>query len=203
MTTTTTKKELNIMSKMINAMEEMKNPTKDTNAYKYKYATLDQVLSIVKPALFKNKLMLLQRVERDGEQYLLTTSVADENEIMNLDMRPITFSGDAQRDGSLETYYRRYSLMTVFGLAGEDDDGAATKKVESAEPKKETKDKKKDSPELTDAKNYFIRVCQKRGGWEKFIQDVKADEGYAILKDVPDFWRKQADKIAETVEQID
>lgn len=201
MTTTTTKKELNIMSKMINAMEEMKNPTKDTNAYKYKYATLDQVLSIVKPALFKNKLMLLQRVERDGEQYLLTTSVADENEIMNLDMRPITFSGDAQRDGSLETYYRRYSLMTVFGLAGEDDDGAATKKEEQSETK--TKERKKDSPELTDAKNYFIKICQKRGGWEKFIGDVKADEGYAILKDVPDFWRKQADRIAEKFEQID
>lgn len=201
MTTTTTKKELNIMSKMIAAMEEMKNPTKDTSAYKYKYATLDQVLSIVKPALFKQKLMLLQRVERDGEQYLLTTSVADENEIVNLDMRPITFSGDAQRDGSLETYYRRYSLMTVFGLAGEDDDGAATKKDESET--KTTKDKKKDSPELTDAKNYFIRICEKRGGWKKFIDDVKADEGYAILKDVPDFWRKQADRIAEKFEQID
>lgn len=186
-----------IMAKIIKAMAGMRNPKRDATAdvkkYKYTYATLEQVLSIVKPQLFAHELVLLQRVEhRDGEYYL-TTSIADAAETLELDIRPITFTGDAQRDGSLETYYRRYALMTVFGLAGEDDDGAATKKPTG-------KDKGGDSPELKAAKLHFCDVCERRGGWKKYLDELKAtDSGFEILKDVPDYWRRQADRIEDEI----
>jgi len=195
-----TSTEMTIRGRFIAACKQMKNPTKDTNAYKYKYATLDQVVGIVKPALFAQDLALMQRVEHiEGDFYLLRTGICDEHEILDLDERPIVFCGDAQKDGSLETYYRRYSLMTVFGLAGEDDDGAATKPDKNTDKKSD--EKKHDSQQLKEAKLYFCRVCEKRGGWEKHLEKLKQDDGFEILKDVPDFWRKQADKIAEEVAQ--
>lgn len=115
------------------ALSEMPNPVKDTKAYNYKYETLDQVLGIVQPALMKHGLFCMQGMECVSEgNYELRTYIFDaESESdgfssrLVMDARPVHLVGDSQKDGSAETYARRYALKTVFGLAGEDDDGQA------------------------------------------------------------------------------
>ena len=57
--------------------------------------------------------------------YALETVVFDEREEIVLDTRPMHDYPSAQDTGSWETYMRRYALRSAFGLAGEDDDGAA------------------------------------------------------------------------------
>ena len=118
--------------RLLEAMREMVNPTKESVAtvptkgggkYTYKYETLDQVLAIVRPALMRNGLGLTQYV-RDG---FLCTAVFDVSEIRVMDERQVPNTSDPQAFGSWETYMRRYSLRSVFGLCGEDDDGAAAK----------------------------------------------------------------------------
>lgn len=111
------------------AIAEMPNPVKDTKAYNYKYETLAQVLAIVQPALLKHGMFVAQGMECVSEdKYELRTYIFDaesDTPRMVMDCRPVFLKGDSQKDGSAETYARRYALKTVFGLAGEDDDGAA------------------------------------------------------------------------------
>ena len=117
-------------NKLLNAMQQMTNPKKDKTAtvptkaggrYTYKYTQLDDVLSIVRPALLDNGIVLLQGVQDDK----MVCSVTDGNCTLTLDSRLFLPKGDSQAQGSYETYMRRYQLLTAFGLAGEDDDGAA------------------------------------------------------------------------------
>ena len=115
--------------KLMQAMWQMQNPKKDVTAkgakFSYDYATLDQVAGIVKSVLKDNGLALSQCVTRSEGEWILKTVVFDEEEMVPLDVRPYRVIPDAQQQGSFETYMRRYALMMVFGLAGEDDDGAA------------------------------------------------------------------------------
>lgn len=123
--------------KLMTAMKQMENPTKSKKAtvptksgkeYSYNYESLDQVLEVVRPALAENGLMLVQgiRWHEQSAGYVLETGAMDENETRILDTRPMPQCDDAQAEGSWETYKRRYALRTAFGLAAEDDDGAAT-----------------------------------------------------------------------------
>ena len=125
-------------AKLLAAMQEMSNPKKDTNAYKYKYAQLDQVLDIVRPALQAHGMDIRwQQTQvstayldpKDGEIkertiFVQNLYVFDANEERLMDSRPIDFTAPIQDRGKEETYLRRYALQSVFALAAEDDDGA-------------------------------------------------------------------------------
>lgn len=90
------------------------------------------------------------------ENYQLITIVmaADQERVM--DMRPMVFRADPQDNGSYETYNRRYALLTVFGLAPEDDDGerAKPRKKAGQEPRKPRNKQKQEpiDPELEPVK---------------------------------------------------
>lgn len=140
------KDERTIYQRLMDAMAAMENPKKDKLAkgakFNYNYESLDQVLECVRPHLAANGLCLSQGQEwRDGRGYVLVTAVFDAGGKLVMDERPMRdFGNDAQAAGSWETYMRRYALRSAFGLAGEDDDGAATKnaKVRQPKPKKAT-----------------------------------------------------------------
>lgn len=119
-------------ARLMAAMQLMGNPVKDTKGHNYKYAQLDQVTDVVKPALYSNGLAFRQENVREGGEALLKTVVFDEAEERVMDTRPIPDNADPQKRGSWETYQRRYALLTVFGLAPEDDDGAAAKPAQKA-----------------------------------------------------------------------
>lgn len=126
-----------LKSRLVDAMADMVNPqkaktakvpTKNGGSYQYKYETLDQVLAAIRPPLIERKIGLTQRqVWSDNtNSYALETVVFDGTEEIVMDVRPLHDYPDAQSTGSWETYMRRYALRSAFGLAGEDDDGAAT-----------------------------------------------------------------------------
>ena len=119
---------LGFNARLAAAIAEMPNPVKDTKAYQYSYETLPQVLGIVQPALLKNGLYVMQGMVmgEEGKTCLITTIFDTmSNDKFPADSRPVHLVGDSRKDGSAETYARRYALKTVFGLAGEDDDGEA------------------------------------------------------------------------------
>ena len=114
-------------AKLMAAMQAMGNPVRDTKGHNYKYAQLDQVMDVIKPALAANGLAVRQGAKLEGSFLLLETVVFDGDEERVMDVRPIEHMADPQKQGSYETYMRRYALLTVFGLAPEDDDGQAAK----------------------------------------------------------------------------
>lgn len=121
--------------RLMDAIAEMKDPVRNTKGYNYKYATLDQVKSIVRPALQKNGLEYRQQI-KDGEAgSVLQTYIFDEKEDHLMDERQVYIYEDCQKYGSQQTYQSRYALLLVFGLAPEDDDGQATTKAKSTTAK--------------------------------------------------------------------
>lgn len=123
------KKELTINEKLIKAINDCKTPKK-TATMKYgnvnhEYAPLSEVIQVVKQSLAKQGLCLLQGITSktigDIPTYELLTRVSDGIDIVTLDSRPINFTGTPQQLGSIETYYRRYALNSVFSLGGEVD----------------------------------------------------------------------------------
>lgn len=138
------------------AQAEMPNPKKSREGQKgyqkYKYATLDTVLDIVKKPLNSRGIFLTQPCEKveDGTMRVQTV-VMYEGERIVLDTKPYEYDSDPQEFGKRETYARRYSLLTAFGLAGEDDTDGDTgpKKAPGASARAATKATGKDKPETS------------------------------------------------------
>lgn len=97
-------------------------------AFRTKYATLQSVLETVEDPLSDNGLVLLQRFTVDEGEPILVTEVihAETGERITSAVRVVGKDmADPQKVGGAITYYRRYSLLALLGLAPEDDDGNA------------------------------------------------------------------------------
>lgn len=138
------------------AQAEMPNPKKSREGQKgyqkYKYATLDTVVDIIKKPLNSRGIFLTQPCEKveDGTMRVQTV-VMHEGERIVLDTKPYEYDSDPQEFGKRETYARRYSLLTAFGLAGENDTDGDTgpKKAPGASARAATKATGKDKPETS------------------------------------------------------
>lgn len=97
----------------------------------YKYATLEAVIDAVRAACIEAGVILLQAPQLDaatGTVSIETRLVhAASGEWVACVSSCAANAGDAQAIGSAQTYMRRYGLMSLLGLAPEDDDGQAAR----------------------------------------------------------------------------
>lgn len=112
-----------------NLQGELEDVYKGAQGYGYNYADLSSVLSLLRPLLQKNGLSIAQPVSGDAGSISITTmllhssgqyissTVAINIDVSNKKMNSL------QAAGSTITYLRRYSLMSLIGLAATDDDG--------------------------------------------------------------------------------
>lgn len=170
--------------RLLRAMQVMDNPKKDKTAtvptksggkYTYKYTQLDDVLSAIRPPLLDNGLVLLQGVTGDDR---LVCSVTDGETTLVMDSRPFRPTGDSQAQGSYETYMRRYQLLTAFGLAGEDDDGAASVNQPARKQQRQQQQQQPQS-QWQQLLSTFYKKCGDRG-WEpsEVWQSMVGDLGF-------------------------
>lgn len=129
-----------LVEALVKVAGSIEDPTKDkkvdAGAKKYRYATLASFLGDCRRALAKENVILTQGV---GETYttgvITTLSHTSGQWVASF----IPFAGemrDAQAMGSALTYAKRYGILSILGLAPEDDDdgAAASKKGPSAMP---------------------------------------------------------------------
>lgn len=121
-----------LYANLIKAMSEMSSALKNkTNPFaKSKYADITSVLEAIKPPLYKYGLGMRQEaVTRQDKQGILfvdvETIVFDEKAELSSGVLsiPIASGNVAQAIGSAISYARRYSAMSFFGIASDDDDG--------------------------------------------------------------------------------
>lgn len=182
--------------RLLAAMSEMPNPVKDSKAYNYRYEQLDQVLGIVQPALMAHGLFVTQGMECSEGGYELRTYICDaEGDTLRIpmDSRPVKLTGDSQKDGSAETYARRYALKTVFGLCGEDDDGQANSKPRYKQPVK-PKPEDEACPEwhaMVKAVSDYVEITgePKKDVWERWGKPVGKRDAEMCLAVVADIER--------------
>jgi hypothetical protein len=101
------------------AQQAMEHPkkTKTNPHFKSSYADLADVVNAVRPALNAEGIAVIQRVEA-GElvtEFRRNGEVRDSRLPLNLDAKP-------QELGSQMTYWRRFGLAALAGVAAEDDD---------------------------------------------------------------------------------
>ena len=106
--------------------KEAKVQMKSGGSYGYKYADLADVLSSVRQTLSKHSLAVIQSpVSHDNDTVsIYTTIVHGSGQQMTFGPLTLPAGRTAQETGSAITYGRRYALLSVLGLAAEDDDGA-------------------------------------------------------------------------------
>lgn len=126
--------EKTIYSKLLEVKKAGIKLQRDTKAFNYKYATLDQIQTKLNPEFEKHNLLVLHFI-KDNK---VITQIRDtewdwfvESEIiMNEDIK-------AQDKWSEITYFRRYNLLSLLDLEVEDDDW---KKAQDSSKKENTDD---------------------------------------------------------------
>lgn len=99
--------------------------TRTGGTYTFKYAPLDDVLHGLRPILNENGLALSQLLSMtpDGRPALRTLLLHEGGETLE-DVCPLPVNGgeSAQEIGSAITYLRRYAVVSLLGIATEEDD---------------------------------------------------------------------------------
>lgn len=112
---------------MIEAAPEISSIGKSKQAYGYKYATLDNLIDMLRSVLPKHGLWYVQMPTRQNGVSTLTTRVIHssgewiEDTIEMTDTELQGKANDTQRVGASITYYRRYALSAIFGVSADED----------------------------------------------------------------------------------
>lgn len=105
----------------------------------------------------------------DGNDYIYTVPIVDGKEqparrgcrIVQANLQGSGKGNPAQEQGSALTYARRYSVLMAFGLAAEDDDGAALNKKPET-PTQTTNQTTAPEPISPAQKAAIRKICEKR-----------------------------------------
>lgn len=97
----------------------------DTGTFSYKYATLPDILALVRPVLHARHLSFSQSVSGERGEIAVETRIYHSGGHVEVFGPLVLNGGDAKAAGSAITYARRYALTAALGIApDEDDDGA-------------------------------------------------------------------------------
>lgn len=99
---------------------------KNKQGYGYKYVTLDAVIDMLNTVLPKHGLGFIQFPSTNEGEYTLTTRVIHESgewleDTIKFNLTEISKANDTQKLGASVTYFRRYTLSTIFGIAADED----------------------------------------------------------------------------------
>ena len=127
-----------ILPALLAAQKNLRELSKDTQAYGYKYATLDQLLGVARPVLNEQDIVLVQEISSDvmpTEEGPLSLSICSTRLIhvsgqyiatddMATRVEPRNKLSLMQCEGMNVTYARRYQLQALLGITAEEDTDA-------------------------------------------------------------------------------
>jgi hypothetical protein len=112
----------NLIPALIKAQSEFPPVTKDAQNphFKNNYASLENVINCTNKALMSNGLCVVQTMENDS---LRTTLYHVSGESITGVQTLHPSKNDPQGWHGAQTYARRYGMLSILGIASEDDDG--------------------------------------------------------------------------------
>ena len=125
MKTSDTTKE--IFPAQIKMQSEMANIAKDSTGYGYKYTSLEKLIAHSKQVLFDNGLGYIQTNTSTAEgkvgvtTRLIHTSGEWVEDTMTAPLYKLAKMNEYQVAGSIITYFRRYALASMLGVASDED----------------------------------------------------------------------------------
>ena len=116
----------------IEAQIKLNNIAKDSSGYNYKYTSLEKLLEYVKPILHTHGLAVMQFSVSNG---VITRLIHKSGEWIETELFGDTIQlakmNAYQVQGSQHTYYRRYALASICGIASDDDMDAKGEQVQT------------------------------------------------------------------------
>ena len=97
--------------------------------FKSQYLDLNAILLEVDPLCQENGIILLQPLV-DGSVYTILVDSEDGTTIVESGIEIPKTITDPQKIGACITYFRRYTLKSLFGIAEQDDDGTLASRPE-------------------------------------------------------------------------
>ena len=122
MTTDLSKKMFNVFCKLEAYRKDKKNPF-----YNSSYADVNLITKMIKPILISERLYFTQPISNNKVYTIIHDADSDaeypaKDEREGIEIQSIK----PQERGSEITFYRRYGLVSLFGLEAEDDDANQT-----------------------------------------------------------------------------
>ena len=165
----------NISNALFNFHQEIGAVNKDAKGYGYKYATLPNVLEVIKEPLRKAGLVFTQF--HVGEYSLATMLIHPESgEYFRSIGTIVPVKKDPQGVGSSITYQRRYQLLCILGLQVDDDDAAYASGKQGGNTGTELK------PTITKGDKVYKIAIKKLASEETTID--KISDKYTIPEDI-------------------
>jgi hypothetical protein len=133
--------------------------SKNKKGYGYNYTPLDSVIDMLNTVLPKHGINFVQFPSTIGDNYALTTRIFHESgewmeDTIIFNMTEISKANDTQKLGASITYFRRYALSAIFGIASDEDiDGniemniAAKQSQSQTQPQRKTFNESKPQPQ--------------------------------------------------------
>lgn len=100
--------------------------SKNKKGYGYNYTPLDSVIDMLNTVLPKHGINFVQFPSTINDNYALTTRIFHETgewmeDTIIFNMTEISKANDTQKLGASITYFRRYALSAIFGIASDED----------------------------------------------------------------------------------
>ena len=187
-----------LVEALTKAQMEIDHATRDAKSVHHKYATLESVISAVKPALNKHGVYISQETEVCENGVRVQTIFRGHGANLDTGWVEIPVSkNDAHAYGSAMTYARRYSMTMSCCLGSSDDDGHSAKDnppVKKAAPKPIKKELEEQG--LTDEKpaDLFKRIS------EEALEQVASA---ADMKELEVHWRVAVMELKAIRDKID
>ncbi len=193
-----------LASALAKAQGEMRSAKKDASNpfFRSQYSTLAACWDCCREPLAKNGLSVVQTVSEDeGERITLhTTLLHASGQWISSTMKGRPTKNDPQGIGSAISYYRRYSLMAIVGIAPDDDDDAEEqthRKADAPLQPEKNLEKEADDIYISDAqRKRLFAIC----GENKVTEDIlKAYLSKRLIESTKKIRRKEYDQICQAV----
>jgi len=131
-----TSNEVNeIFKAQIALQAELENIAKDSKGYGYNYTSLEKLIAYVKPKLAKHGMGFIQTntTTEDGKIGVTTRLIHESGQWVEdtlvANLVPLAKMNEYQVAGSVITYFRRYGLASILGIASDEDIDVAVQQV--------------------------------------------------------------------------
>lgn len=162
--------------------------------FKNRYATLENVIDTLRPALQDAGLVFVQLPGDITEQGCIQIRTiiyhVETGEQISTNIEVPLTKRDAQGAGSAITYGCRYSLMAMFGVPPTDDDGEGSIDRDNGQKAKSSYGLKKDNPNRWPEIEKAVRACKTRNE----LKELKS----SLIPEVstwPEGWRESLNEI--------
>jgi len=122
----TSEKINELSSSLIQLQSELNNIGKDSKGYGYNYTSLEKLLDYVRPLMSKHNLGVIQTPTNIDNRIGVTTRLIHKSgqfieDTLLMDKSNLAKMNDYQVAGSIITYFRRYAVSSILGIASDED----------------------------------------------------------------------------------